>query len=47
MFSFVLKSFKNSKSFIAFCCKKHFLKCKSSFNSSGFNIVVLFMGGKG
>jgi hypothetical protein len=46
MFSYVLKSFKIQK--LLYCFYKYFLlKGKSSFNSSGFNIVVLFMGGKG
>jgi hypothetical protein len=46
-FSFVLKCFLNSKTFIACYCKYFLLKGKFSFNSSGFNIVVLLMGGKG
>jgi len=46
MFSYVLKSFKIQK--LLYCFYKYFLlKGKSSFNSNGFNIVVLLMGGKG
>jgi hypothetical protein len=46
MFSSTLESFKNSKKIVAYC-KYFLLKGRFIKNSSGFNIVVLFMGGNG
>jgi hypothetical protein len=42
MFSYVLKYCKNSKTFVPCCCNCFWLKGKSFFNSSGFNLLLFY-----